>query len=335
VSFPVDRANYRGFPSDWAGEVFVCDIDRTYLATRFSTLKGLLRIPFESAVDKVTIAGMAALLKEVRRGPGAQSRHTPLYFVSASPAELRPVIERKMLLDGLEYDGTTFKSWTGVARGLRPSRLREQLGYKLTALLQARLELPPGARELLLGDDTECDALAAALYADLLAGRLPPAQVPALLVRQGVLPADAEAIAELSARAGQPSAVLGAFIRLELRQPRDLLEYAPWVQPVRGALQMAAALFGRGSIGLRGLVRVAAELLSRGVTRVELADLLVDALRRGVLPLAQGEPVQQALLAAGLLGRPQALPEAVDPDWARVLARDPAEPWTPARYFRA
>ncbi|MBK8480222.1 MAG: hypothetical protein IPL40_03440 [Proteobacteria bacterium] len=332
MTFPVDRVNYRSFASDWAGEVFVCDIDRTYLATRFSTLKGLLRIPFESAVDKVAIAGMAPLLKEVRRGPAAQSRHTPLYFVSASPAELRPVIERKMLLDGLEYDGTTFKSWSGVARGLRPSRLREQLGYKLTALLQARLELPLGAHEVLLGDDTECDALAAAIYADLLSGRLASAQAPGLLVRQGVLAADAEAIAELSAQVGQGRGVAAAFIRLELRQPRDLIEYAPWVQPVRGALQMAAALFGRGSIGLRGLVRVAAELLLRGVGRAELAALLVDALRRGVLPLTLGATVQDALLAEGLLVAAQALPGRVDPEWARVLARDPAEPWRPARY---
>lgn len=331
MTFPVDRVHERSFAPDWAGEVVVCDIDRTYLATRFSTLKGLLRIPFESAVDKVAIAGMTSLLKELRRGPATQSRHTPLYFLSASPAELRPVIERKLLLDGLEHDGTTFKSWTGVARGLRPSRLRDQLGFKLTALLQARLELPPGARELLLGDDSESDALAAAVYADLLAGRLAPPPVLALLRRQGVLAADAAAIVELSTRVRQGSGVAGALIRLDLRRPRDLLEYAPGVQPVRGALQMAAALFGRGSIGLPGLVRVAAELHARGVSAIELAELLVDALRRGVLPLAQGQVVQQALLAARLLAAPQALPASVDPEWAAVLARDPAQPWTPAR----
>jgi hypothetical protein len=97
--FPNNRVNERTFAAGWSGEVVVCDIDRTYLATRFSTLKGLARIPFEFAVDKQDIDGIVVLLREVRRGPAPESRSTPLYFISASPAQLRPVIQRKMLLD--------------------------------------------------------------------------------------------------------------------------------------------------------------------------------------------------------------------------------------------
>ena len=183
---PIDRLNQREYPEGWVGDVFVCDIDRTYLATRFSSLKGMARIPFEFAVDKVAIDGMTTLLKEVRRGPDEMSRQTPLYFVSASPAQLRPVIERKMLLDGLEFDGTTFKDWVRVVFSGRLKRFREQLGFKLTALLSARGDLPAGARETLIGDDHESDALAFVIYADVIAGRLRGDALLQTLERHGV-----------------------------------------------------------------------------------------------------------------------------------------------------
>ena len=141
MPFPIDRVNERSFDPAWSGEVFICDIDRTYLYTRFSSLKGLASIPFEFAIDKQDIEGMTPLLREIRRGPERRSRNTPLYFVSASPAQLRPVIQRKMLLDGLEFDGTIFKDWLGCVTSLRLRRLKEQLGYKLTALLLQRSEL--------------------------------------------------------------------------------------------------------------------------------------------------------------------------------------------------
>ncbi len=50
--FPIDRCVYREYPTDYEGDVFICDIDRTYLATRISSWKGLARVPFEFAVDK-------------------------------------------------------------------------------------------------------------------------------------------------------------------------------------------------------------------------------------------------------------------------------------------
>src|SRR5690606_1970579 len=129
-----------------------------------------------------------------RRGPGAERRDTPLYFVSASPAQLRPVIERKMMLDGIGFAGTTFKNWVGVFRKLRLRRLREQIGFKLTALLAGRAELPRGAIESLVGDDLETDPVTFALYADVLAGRIPVHDLPRILQRNGVMEGDAQAI---------------------------------------------------------------------------------------------------------------------------------------------
>ena len=83
--YPLDRTNNRELEPDYSGPVAICDIDKTYLATKLESLRALLAIPFELAVDKRAIPGMAAVLREIRRGPGARSRLTPLYFVSASP----------------------------------------------------------------------------------------------------------------------------------------------------------------------------------------------------------------------------------------------------------
>ncbi len=332
MSFPIHSVHLRQYPPDWSGEVFVCDVDRTYLDTRFSSLKSLARIPFETAVDKRTIAGMAALLKEVRRGPDETSRHTPLYFVSASPAQLRRVIERKMLLDGVEFDGTTFKDWTRVIRRGRLRKLREQLGYKLAALLTSRQGLPPGAQEILLGDDLEIDALAYSLYADILAGRIPLSRLPGILQRNGVARDDARAIAGLKVQVGNMAGVRRALIRLERSEnPEALLGFWPHVVPCLGAFQMALALWDQGSVSAQGALRVAAAMRAKGRPAEAVEEQLRDLRRRGLLGERQAQEMAQALLVRGLAQLKGPLP-AVDPAWQAVVARDEGRPWTPGRF---
>ena len=331
MSFPVSRHSDRELASDFSGEVFVCDIDRTYLATRFSSLKGLARIPLEFAVDKHDIEGMVPLLKEVRRGPQAQSRSTPLYFISASPKELRGVIERKMLLDGLEYDGTTFKDWGRVLRSLSLRRLREQLGFKITALLVGRQTLPAGALEVLLGDDLESDALAFALYADILARRVPEAELVPLLARHGVAEGDAHGIRRL-ARLVPPCAGVGrALIRMERYQaPAVFRDFAPGVLACRGAVQMAIALAAQGSISPASVVRVARDVVARGTDRSTLAERLADSVARGLTTREHAIALKAELAAAGLVEPSVELPE-LEADWAEALARPHDAAWTPAR----
>jgi hypothetical protein len=331
VSFPIDRASYRDYPADWSGPVFICDIDRTYLATRLSSYKGMMRVPFEAAVDKIAIDGMRTLLREIRRGPCDRSRHTPLYFVSASPAQLRPVIERKMLFDGLEFDGTTFKDWLGVVRSGRLGRFREQVGFKLTALLIGRRELPAGAEEILIGDDHESDALTFTLYADLLAGRLVGERLFRALRRQRVLQRDAEAIVALREEIGQCAGVRRAYVRLERYREADFFfAFAPRLAACRGALQMALSLWAGGEISLDGVLRVARELAERRYGPSELGRQLEDASRRGLVERKQAREAAEGLVGAGLI-EGGTLP-AVDPRWRLQFDRSRGL-WTPDRYL--
>lgn len=332
--FPVDRVDERVFPRDFSGEVVICDIDRTYLATRFSSWAGLARIPFEFAVDKRHISGMARLLRELRRGPEERSRHTPLYFVSASPAQLRPVIQRRMLLDGVEYDGTTFKDWGAIARSLRFGRLRDHVGFKLTALLLGRRALPFAARELLLGDDLESDPVAYALYADILSGRLRAERLEAVLLRHGVAPQDARAIVGLKGQVPDRDGVRRIYVRMERRRsPEAFLDFWPHVVACRGAFQMSLALWADGSIRLDGVLRVAANL---GSDRPRLRDHLLDAARRGLVSREQGTAVAKGLVAEGLLD--DAVVVAGLPELEAVWGTPPEGRdeglWTPARFRR-
>lgn len=332
MGFPIHRANYRTLEPDWEGEVFVADIDRTYLATELGSMKGMARIPFERAADKVDIAGMARLFREIRRGPGKERRDTPLYFVSASPAQLRPVIERKMMLDGIGFDGTTFKNWVGVFRKLRLRRLREQVGFKLTALLAGRAELPHGAIENLIGDDLETDPLTYALYADVLAGRIPARDLYRILRLNGVIEGDAEAIVTARRRLSPGRGVKRAYIRMErYTDPDVFLDYGPGVIGCRGPFQMAAVLMLEGSVSEDGVLRVAESLLQRGLPPEQLNERLRDLCRRALL-----SPDRTLSLAGRMADErqisPMLDPGAPDPAWEAVWERGPERLWTPSRF---
>ncbi|MEX1363710.1 MAG: phosphatase domain-containing protein [Nannocystaceae bacterium] len=332
MSFPIDRASYRTLDPDWEGEVFVADIDRTYLATHFSSMKGLARIPFERAADKEDIAGMARLFREIRRGPGAQRRDTPLSFVSASPAQLRPVIERKMMLDGIGFDGTTFKNWSRIVRRMRLRRLKEQIGFKLTALLSGRAALPVGAIENLMGDDLETDPVAFAMYADILAGRLPVHDLLRILQLNGVYEGDARAIVRMRRELSPGRGVRRAYIRMERHaDPEVFKEFGPGIVGCRGAFQMAAALMHEGSISIEGVIRVAEDLLQRGLPPQELLDRMRDLCRRALLTPDETSALAQRLSDSELL---PALgdPGVPDPAWEEVWSRGPERLWTPPRF---
>ena len=330
--YPIDRASYRTLDPDWEGEVVIADIDRTYLATRFSSMKGMLRIPFERAAQKRDIEGMARLLRELRRGPGRITRDTPLFFLSASPKQLRPVIERKMGLDGISFDGTTFKDWGRVFRGGRPKRIKEQIGFKLTALLTSRSHMPLGAREVLLGDDLETDPITYGLYADVLAGRIPTSDLARVLRRNGVGHADAAHIERIRRDLQPGSGVLRAFIRLERHEDSDdFLQFGPGVVGCRGAFQMAVVHWRMGLVSLSAVGRVAAALAARKVSPDSLGRRMHDLRRRAMIDADEVPQVLETVREHGVDLGEQSMPEP-DARWVDVWHRPKDRVWTPEAY---
>src|SRR5689334_25293938 len=100
----LQRSNHRHLAADYAGDVLLWDIDKTYLDTRFSSARGLLAIPFEFAIDKRALPGTVALLRALRRGPHEESGVVPVYFVFGSAPQLRSVVGRKVALDAVGLD---------------------------------------------------------------------------------------------------------------------------------------------------------------------------------------------------------------------------------------
>jgi len=247
--YPLSFEDQRTYPGGFDGRVYIWDIDKTYLDTRFSSLKGMARIPIEFAVDKRAIPGMPEVLRGLRRGRGRQYAATPLYFVSASPPQIRKVIARKMLMDGVEYDGIAFKDWARSIFSLRPGRLREQVGFKLCALLSIR-QNRPDSREYLFGDDVESDAEAFHLYSRLLAGELSAGDAENEMKAAGVKKDDRRCVHSLIDRlCNNHGSVEKVFIHLAREtDPAAFSHLTPLVVPVKGGCQLALACYELGLI---------------------------------------------------------------------------------------
>ncbi len=215
--FPLVRKLHRTLAPDYQGPAYIWDIDKTWLDTRFSQLRGMLKIPFEFAVDKHAIPGATALLHGLRDGPSGRE-HRPLYFITASPPFIRKSIERKMLLDGIEFDGILYKDQLEVIRRRHFDSLREHTAFKLSALLLLARAFPARTEVFLFGDDAERDPLIYCLFADICAGRLRDANLRATLAHLGVRASYADDVTLLAAELPARERVRGVFIHL-VRDP--------------------------------------------------------------------------------------------------------------------
>ena len=237
----IDRLPEPGGPKT----AYIWDIDKTYLETHFSSLGGLAWIPFEFGVDKRAVPGTVSLLHRLRRGPDGRAFH-PLYFVTASPHQIRRAVTKKMLLDGVEYDGIVFKDWGAVLRRGGPRRLKEHLAFKLAALLVLAADLPRDVTLHLFGDDAEADPLAYVLFADVASGRVRGEALRDRLVAHGVRPGTVEPIVEAAAGLPMIDRVAGIHIRL-VRAPDGsrIREHGEgvhgWVDAAALARRLAAA----------------------------------------------------------------------------------------------
>jgi len=285
--YPLAVEDQRILPEGYDGNVFVWDIDKTYLSTRFSSMRGMARIPIEFAIDKHAIPGMPEVLRGLRRGPGPDFACAPLYFVSASPPLLRKVVENKMLLDGVEHDGITFKDWLGTLRQLRPGRLREQVGFKINALLDGRLRRPR-AQEYLFGDDVERDAEAFSIYARLVNDDPPSGELETALQAAGVKPDDRRFVHDLAGRLpAERGRVERFFIHLGLGTPPDSFDrYGELAVPVKGGFQLALALHDLGLLDEDAVTGAAEAVEASAKARSKygaLPEQAADALRRGLI----------------------------------------------------
>lgn len=238
------------------------DLDKTYLRTEFDTVRDLVRTAFERPDEKRTHPGAATLLREMSRAG------VSIHILSGSPEQMRRRLEDKLRLDGIAWDTFTLKPNLRNVLRLRFRALRDQLGYKLPALLDARTALgdrAEGAKETLFGDDAEADAFVYSLYADIMAGRVGE-EVVHTIAERGRVYEDVlqDMIRCVRLVKGDGEVVERILIHLEQQTaPRDFQIYGPRVVPFYNYLQAAFVVHEDGRLPAEGVLRVAVELATQ------------------------------------------------------------------------
>lgn len=323
--------------------IYRWDLDKTYLRTEFDTVRDLLRTAVESAAHKRTVPGAAALLRELRRTDPAG-----VFILSGSPTQMRRVLEAKLRLDGVQWDAFTLKpSLQNLLRG-RVRFLRDQVGYKLSALLASRAQAAAQTEEILFGDDAEADAFIYSLYADICADRVSRETLLSVLEAARLYEEDIPDMVRFAERVPRGLTVRRIFIHLDrVSLPTAFAEFGPRVCAFYNYFQPALALVEEGAMEADAALRVGAEIvIHHAFSPDALTASFMDLVRRSyvgrstaeriVETVAQTPPSRYAaaapILAAFARELEARLPDLSDPaqlpqpelDYVALFARDRA-----------
>ena len=274
------------------------DLDKTYLYTEFDTVRDLVRTALEKPEQKRDVPGAARLLKELGQD-GAR-----VHIVSGSPRQMAGRLARKLSLDGVRFDQLTLKPNLSNLLRLRFRALYDQLGYKLPALLAARVEdqqRAPLAREVLVGDDAEADALVYSLYADLCAGHVDAHQLTRVLsVTRVYRDRQRDCLQALSALRAE-SVVSRILIHLDRQSsPSKFWVYGKRVVPFYNYLQAAFILAEDDWLNGEAVLGLAQEFMDKHRFDIDaLARSYLDLMRRGHANGAIVPTLESALSSLG------------------------------------
>lgn len=263
-----------------ARHVFRWDLDKTYLRTEFDSFGDLVKSAIETAADKKTYPGATALLRTLSQSDGYR-----VCIISGSPTQMRTVLAAKLALDGVAYDEFVLKNnLKNILRG-RFRSLRAQVPYKLPALLSSRVGSKPAPAETLFGDDAEADAIIYCLYADIVAGRVPRADLVKVLEAARAYPDEIEQTLALTAQLEPADVARRIIIHLDRRSPTvGFRRFGPRLVPVYNYFQAALMLYTDGVLDARQVMFIAFEMLESGQYQLAtLANSLQDLMRRNRL----------------------------------------------------
>jgi hypothetical protein len=283
------------------GVVVRSDVDLTYLDTHFMSTTDKLALMVQRGSERATLPAMQALYRGLRRG-ATSAEDVPLSFLSGSPNFFKMTLEEKIRLDLIAQDGVVLKPFKDIIaakvtdldlNAIVPA-LEEQVGYKLTALLRLRLDVPPDTKEILMGDDSEADAVAYSLYQGFTSKQMTAAQLVAAADAVPVDPTWRPAIVDLAARVApvlpQTSPVVVIYIN-RTGTPNSRFPVASWTVPGltryhTGAWPLALDLFEDGRLSGPATAAVKARLIELGQTNAMLSAAAQDAVTAGFVQAA-------------------------------------------------
>jgi len=274
------------------------DLDKTYLRTEFDTFRDLVKTALERADEKRTNPGASTLLREMVRAG------VSVHILSGSPEQMRRRLEDKLRLDGITWDSFTLKPNLQNVLRLRFRAVKDQLGYKLPALLHARAATESGKdaenvalKETLFGDDAEADAFVYSLYGDVCSGRVSEDALVEVCERGKVYEDVVELIVADLRRVARRDIVERILIHLERQTPPDDFRvYGGRAVPFYNYLQAAFVVFEDGRLPAEAVLRVAVELVvQHRFDGHALARSYADLARRGHLRGTRIDALETAL----------------------------------------
>jgi len=269
-------------------EVFVWDLDKTYLDSSWGSLKELWRTALEKAGQKRNIPGTGSLVRALKTAweeERGDKRSFPIYFVTASPPQMETKIREKLELDEILPLGTFFKDNLKNLKPKRLWRLTQQVGFKLQALLQLRTRLKDDVRQVMWGDDSESDAVIYSLYSDICARRWPEKDLLDILRGLHVVGEQTDTILELQEKIPACDPVEKVYINLATdTDPDYYLKFGWRMVPTYNTFQAALDLLQDGRLKQEQVIRVAQDMVTNyGFTNEELESSFDNLVRRQVL----------------------------------------------------
>ena len=266
--------------------IFRWDLDKTYLKTDFDKVSSLLKTFFQAPEKKETFAGARALLLALM-----SVHESKVTFVSGSPRQMRKKLLEKLSLDGIQVDELVLKpNFSNAVRG-RFRALREQVGYKLPALLRMRFNAADGSQEICFGDDAEADAFVYCLYDAVIRGEVSEEET-ALLMKQAGAYKDQIKDARKWIRRNQEKPVPDPlvrriFIHLERKsRPSRFKGFGQRVVAIFNYFQAGLVLYSDGLLTREQVNELALNMIQEGeYDALRLANSFQDIVRRLHLPL--------------------------------------------------
>ena len=312
---------------DYEGTVLIWDLDKTYLATEFESLWGLIKTAFEAPEKKKNISGTVALLKHLRRDTAQAGRgEAPLFFISATPPQMRKKIEAKFKLDGLDFTHIYFKDqWRHMKRG-EFRMMRNHVGYKIIQLIRIWYHLPKTCQLILFGDDMEGDTLSYNLFADICNHTLTGKSLIYLLRDLGISRREAIPISYWQRSLPPFDPIEKIYIHLVSKtDPQYYAKYGDRVFPSRNAFQIALSEYFAGRLKAEGVSAVAYEMhVKDGLSTFKIRKSAEDFLKRKKLKNQWEDSLWDSLMVQHLLDEK---PAANGRDFVKTveLLRDPIE----------
>ncbi len=315
---------------------YLWDLDKTYLDTKFETVKGLFRTVFEKAFEKKNIPGTSELVSSIKKFNSKTSESFPLFFITASPPQLEKKIREKLVLDEIEPAGLFCKDNIQNLHPKKLWRLKKQIGYKLHALMLLRTKLSDNVQQFLWGDDSEADAIIYSLYSDICARRRSRLEFTKLLAEYHVTDNQIKKIMDLQGSVPEQDPVGRYYINLE--EDTDAEYYVKFGRrclPTYNSFQSALDLYQLGRLDSEHIIDVGSSMLKNyNFTTDEIEKCIEDLVRRKIIGQDALSEVLPKLQENGLIHNYyEPSIEPVQVSWAEgeLVFEGVSDPWVPER----